>query len=417
MSRSNQGFLNVIVLTVGTDIYTTDSLMRVAKSRAWMVETFHSEEYLSAHKRPSFGPQLQDADRCVAFLDFERSPEAAAETARFLTESYGNKVLVVAVVRTQLPALIVSAMRSGCNELLTEPIQLPALESIFDQIDRLSAGEYLPQAQEGTVLAIVGAKGGVGSTALAVHLATFLAKRSGKRTLLIDNHTYGGHVAVYLGIDSSNYFEEAVRNLSRMDSELLKRFVVQHSSGLEVMTSPDVFDAARMMEPEAVRRAFEFLRTEYAYIVVDCSRDERAINRPVFAVAKTIYPVTTPDVAAARDLSRFIDELAVMDDWADKTRIILNRSNSPLAIPSEQIEHATRQRIAVRVPNGYQELTRAANLGEPLDPNSHSDSAVALSRWADEVAGTVSRKPKSAKEGKVLSALRHPFTPHSSFGL
>jgi len=60
-----------------------------------------------------------------------------------------------------------------------------------------------------------------------------------KKTLLIDNHPQLGHACIYLGIDGSRYhFQELVRNLSRLDSDLLRGYIATHESGLEVLASP-----------------------------------------------------------------------------------------------------------------------------------------------------------------------------------
>ena len=84
--------------------------------------------------------------------------------------------------------------------------------------------------KEGSIFAFFGAKGGVGTTTLAVHLATLLAAdNKSKKVLFIDNHLQFGHACMYLGVDGSNFhFQELVRNVNRMDSELLGSFLARH---------------------------------------------------------------------------------------------------------------------------------------------------------------------------------------------
>ncbi|MDE1155954.1 MAG: AAA family ATPase [Acidobacteriaceae bacterium] len=415
MTKKIPGFASVVLLTIGTNPATRNEVTRIVRSRAWLIEEVHAEEYFSAQKRPSFGPQLHDADYCIVLIDFEKNPEQAAETTRYLNEAYGNKVLAIAVVKSATSDLILTALRAGCSELISEPIQQTALDTVLNRLENVSATNIHSQEDRAKVITLVGAKGGVGTTTLAVHLAIFLAKRHGKRTLLIDQHLSGGHVSVYLGLDSSgNHFEEVVRNLARMDSELLHRFVAKHESGVEVLTSPDTFRTERELEPEAVRRALDFLASEYEYIVIDCNRVERALSQPVFSVSQTVYLVASPDVAAARDLARMIDELVVLEESSEKTRILLNRSNSPFAIDAEYIERATRQRIAVRIPNAYPGLIRAANLGEPLGPGSNGDVPLALAQWSDEIVGAPARRIKAGKEQKRLTGWLQSLTAQSS---
>ena len=259
----------------------------------------------------------------------------------------------------------------------------------------------------GSVLSFFGAKGGVGTTTLAVHLATYLVQCHQKRVLLIDNHAELGHVSVYLGLDGSRFhFNEVVRNVSRLDSELLQGFVAKHPSGLEVLSSPDVCGSMNMMDPEAVSKTLEFLKTEYDFVLLDCDTALDDIALAVIDVSTRVYLVATPEIGAIRDLSRYVDNLMQIDYTTEKMHVVINRFSSRYAVSVEQIEKAIRLPIAIRLPNSYTELVRSVNLGEPVSHKTKSDFAAVCIKWANTLVGgrTAAAAPSTAqKKGSFVA--------------
>src|ERR671936_1065553 len=89
------------------------------------------------------------------------------------------------VAQDAAPDLILNSMRAGANEFLTWP---PARETLDDAIRRMAArveaapGDRIPT----TKLAFFGAKGGVGTTTVAVNCAVELARLSNRATLIVD---------------------------------------------------------------------------------------------------------------------------------------------------------------------------------------------------------------------------------------
>ena len=147
----------------------------------------------------------------------------------------------------------------------------------------------------GKILSFFGAKGGVGTTTLAVHLAMFLVRGFGKKVLLIDNHAQLGHVALYLGMDGSHHhFNDLVQNVSRLDQDLLRGFIATHPSGLEVLSSPDVYGGVWKADTDSVERTLEFLSTLYDFVLLDCEASFEDINLAIIASLRLDLPDCQP---------------------------------------------------------------------------------------------------------------------------
>ncbi len=406
----DKDLLDVVVLTVGAKPEFVAGLMQAVATRAWNVAPFHLDTYISTARRPSIGPRIKSASACIAFVDYDQSPEEAVESTRYFTQMFPGKAVVIAVAQRPTSTTILSAMRAGCTEFVSRPLNMVTLDSVFDRAESLHVAEQEHLAQRGSVQAILGAKGGAGATTLAVHLGVYLASAHGKKTLLIDQHVELGHACVYLGIDGGNHhLSEVVRNLGRMDSELLQGFVAKHKSGLDVLSSPDGRTAAPF-HPEDYGNTLEFLRGEYDYVVIDCDRLHPELNPAIVDAATQLYVVGTPEIASIRDLSRGVDKLLLVEAAADKIQVTVNRFNTPHAISIEQIERAIRLPVSLKIPNDFPELVRSANVGEPIMPDQSNDLADAFSDWANTVTGTIA--PRPAKKGdRKLSSMWRQATP------
>jgi pilus assembly protein CpaE len=404
--------LDVVMLTIGTDARVTQELLDAVNSRSWSSTAFHFDSYLTAPRRPSVGQYIASSDGCLAFVDYDTNPEEAAETSLYLSRVFPGKVLIVAVGKRMTSVVVLAAMRAGCSEYLAKHSHQSELDVLFDRFQEHCLTEVENTAASGTVFSILGAKGGVGATSVAVHLAAFIAQQHQRRTLLIDQQQMLGHACVYLGIDGDHHtLAEAVNNLRRMDSELLYGFVAHHSSGLDVLSSPDMSTGEHVIPPQELARTIEFLRGEYDYIIVDCDRRQRD-TWPVIANASSeIVLVTMPDVAGVRDLSRIVDGLVVTEGTASKLKVALNRYNAPHAVAAEQIERVLKLPIAVKLPDSFAQMAQAGNSGNILKPSDASPLATALQAWSGKVAGITAKSASGNKDDKKTSARWRQLMP------
>lgn len=399
-TSNNSSLFGAVVITVHVESKDVEQLVNAVDKMPWQASFSHFEAYLSPSRRPSLGAEMRSANVCIAVIDFDRDPDQAAETAQYLTQILGTRIILVGLAKSSSPELLLTAMRSGCNEFLYKPLDSGAIGQMLGRFALAWSSSPQRNASEGTVLSFIGAKGGVGTTTLAIHLAMYLVQCHQKRTLLIDHHSELGHVCVYLGVDGSRYnFHELVRNVHRLDSELLQGFVANHSSGLKILSSPDVCGGSKYMDPSSVAKTLEFLRSEYDFVIADCSATFDEVDQVFLHASSNIYLVATQEFAAIRDLSRRIDKLLQLEDKSEKLQIVLNRFTSSYAINAEQIEKAIKLPIARSIPDSYDELLRSANMGETIPPSSKLEFAGQMVKWTEALTGTQHR-PKPAQKDK-----------------
>jgi pilus assembly protein CpaE len=394
----------VAVIHVCLDAKTSEEITSVLQRMPWQPAEARFDAYISSERRPSLPPQMNAANLRMAFVDFDTDPDAAAESTRHLKQIFQNNITVIAVAQRLDPEFLLTAMRAGCSEFLQRPVVLLSLTKIISHIGEQGvAKKQIPMP--GTILSFFGAKGGVGTTTIAVHFASYLVECCGKRTLLIDNRFELGHVCTYLGLDGSHFtFQEVLQNVSRLDSELLKGYVAKHSSGLDVLSSPELGGNAPSVSSASMTQTLDFLRGEYDFVVVDSSMSMSEENIAIIESSSESYMVAAPDVASLRDLARYLEAMKHVGDTRANLKVVINHYSGGTHIGIEQIETAIAHSVAFKLP-GSAELEQTSNLGQTLQPRGKSDFAKQMVRWVTSVAGPAV-KPAPSQPGKKLPLFR-----------
>jgi len=385
----NAGTPSVALITVSIGDSLAEEVAQAISEMPWTVRRADCEGYISHARRPPFSQGVKSAHYCIAVIDLDTDIAQAIEAAAYIQEMFSGKAALVARSTSQDHEILLRAMRAGFNDFIGETFNSESFAETLTRISQLWQTRAASNAVRGSVVSLIGTKGGVGTTTLAVHLAMYLVQTHGKKTLLIDNHAQLGHACVYLGIDGSRHnFHELVRNLSRLDSELLRGYIATHSSGLEVLSSPDTCENHRTTDPEQMSQTLDFLRGEYDYVIVDCPATLDDTNLAVIEGSNLVYLVSTPEIGAVRDLSRFVDSLVQNDENKERLKVIINRFSSQHAVGPEQIEKAIRTEIFMRFPNSYAEVVRSGIMGEPIGPKQKSEFGAQVAKWVSTLAGS-----------------------------
>ncbi len=371
------------LITVGLDPGVADNVKQLAlQESVKFVSAFpdYSQNPLNAH----LVQQLQGAEALVCLIDFDKSTDLAVQTATTIQPLLNGRTTLIALSADENPDLILNAMRAGCSEYLTKPLRADQFSSSLRKLrTRWLSTPLRPSQPAGRVLAFLSVRGGAGATTIAVHLGSFLARRHAQKTLILDLHPHLGHVAMLLGMDSHSYtFHELLRNVSRLDLTLLNSYVAHHSSGTDVLPSPDSLSEGDFISADALGQAIRFLADTYNYVLIDsiCGLDE--LNQAIIGCCDELYLVSTPEVPALRDLARYVDRLMACDMSPAKLKVVINQLSSHRMVTIENIEKAIRHPVSITLPSSSAELIRAVDTGEPISPEKKSEFASQIRNWA-----------------------------------
>ena len=314
-----------------------------------------------------------DSHPDLALVDGRNDRTAAlASIERLRATAPGLSIFMVALDAS--PDAILQAMRAGANEFLTWP---PVKEAVHEAIARAAARrESSPAARpRATTSVFFGAKGGAGTTTVAVNSAVELARLSRRPTAIVDLKAGLGEVTLFLGVRSRYSLLDALDNLHRLDGEFLKELVVKHKSGLEIFAGSDQFDRPGVADTGAIEEVFRLLARQYTHIVVDAGSQLTPCATAVLYAADTIFLVPNPDVPSVRNAQRLLDRIAQLGACGDRVRVLLNRASEPYPIAPDQIESALGRPIEQMFRSDYRTVSAALNSGVPLSMTGNSELA------------------------------------------
>jgi pilus assembly protein CpaE len=291
---------------------------------------------------------------------------------------------IFAVAQTADPDVILSAMRAGANEFFTWP---PAEETFHGAIRRTAARRETAQGAKpaATSLVFFGAKGGAGTTTVAVNCGVELARLSKKSTVIVDLKAGLGEVALFLGVRPRYSVLDAVDNLHRLDREFLRELVVKHKSGLEILAGSDQFDRPGAADGGGIEELLRLLARQYEYIVVDAGSQINSCTVAALYAADTMYLVANPDVPSIRNSQRLLDRVRQLGACGERVRVLLNRAAEPFPIPPKQIEGALGHPIHHTFPSDYKTVSTALNSGTPLALTGNSDIATQFDHFTRQI--------------------------------
>ena len=307
---------------------------------------------------------------------------------------------VVLLASTLDPMLMLEAMRAGINECIAEPITVATLGDALARVLTVRGG------QAGEMFAFVGAKGGVGTTTIAVNVATALA-RSGS-TLVIDLHPSLGDAALLFAAEPRFSVSDAVDNTHRLDQSFFEGLAVHTDAGPWLLASPEQ-PSPQMLDPNRLRLLLEFATRHYRYTVLDVPRTSRPVLESLATATSTVV-VTNQELASVRAASRLSDMLR-RRYGREKTSVVLTRYDAQAEIGRDDIEMAVHGAIRFTFPNDYRLAVDAFNLGRPLVLAKTGRLADAYAEFAEVLTGRAAR-PEAPVPAPVagligrLSALR-----------
>ena len=297
---------------------------------------------------------------------------AMATVERLRASSAGAGIFAVATAAE--PELILQAMRAGANEFFTWP---PVEETFHGAVRRTAARRETTQGARPstTNLVFFGAKGGAGTTTVAVNCGVELARLSKRSTVIVDLKPGLGEVGLFLGVRPRFSIVDAIDNLHRLDREFLRELVTKHKSGLEILAGSEHFDRPGGGDASAIEELFRLLARQYEYIVVDAGSQLNACTTAAIFAADTMFLVANPDVPSVRNAQRLLDRIRQLGAAGERVRFLLNRAAEPFPIPLKQIEGAVGHPVHHTFPSDYKVVSTALNSGVPLALSGDSEIA------------------------------------------
>lgn len=307
---------------------------------------------------------------------------------------------------------LLQSLQKGAKYFLTHPV---GLEDMLAALRRaLGEGSGSGEIQVGSttmrqtgassLIAVLGSRGGVGTTTLAVNLAATLAADPAHAAALIDLDLALGDADITLEVNGFENISisDLARNIERLDMSFLRRAMAKHEgSGLAILRHPLEIAEGSIVHEQHVERILNLLKISYTHLVLDLSKSLLPTDLMGLRMADMILLVAQLELASLRNVVRLVHCLSGEENLADKIRVVINRQGADSieeGISLKKAEEVIGKPIFWQVPNDTKSVISARVAGQPLikhAPKSRVQQSIyglAQALYGKPVAATDSTK-------------------------
>jgi pilus assembly protein CpaE len=343
-----------------------------------------------------------------------RGTPSLLELTRELSISQPDLGLVL-IAGDEGPEVLRAGMQAGARDVLTDPIRLDALEmsvmaaAAWTQALRRRAARDAGGELHGVgrVLTVVGAKGGVGSTTIAVHLALAARRLGSASVCLVEYDLQAGDIRSFLDLP----YRRSVVDLAAVSEELttrnLQESLYTHESGLRVLLAPQEGEQAERVTAAAARNILTAIRTREDLTIVDAGATLNEASAIAVEMSDTVLIVSTPDVVSLRGVSRMIGLWDRLKVEPPEVAVLLNRTSKRMEIQPELARRVVSVPVLdTTVAADFAALESAVNTGIPTDGDAAESLMGSMASLLGEVSAINHEQPKPAADRRRRVAAR-----------
>ncbi|QVQ53766.1 AAA family ATPase [Spiractinospora alimapuensis] len=312
----------------------------------------------------------------VVLIHADLGPLPVFDLIRDLSVHY-PQLAIILIAPEVLPETYTSAMEAGARGVLAADATLEELRtrvttaaewsrSLRSRIESSSAEESPTSGRRGAILTLSGAKGGVGVTTTAVHLA-LNAAQAGGTVCLVDLDLQTGDLPAFLDLKHRRGIVDLVEAGDTISAAMLADTLYVHPAGPHILLAPPEGERGEEVGERATRQILASLRSRYDLTIVDCGAQSTDASTAAVELADRSVVILTPDLPALRGAQRLTTlwERLHVRQKKDVSALMVrqHRRNEIQPDLARKLLGTTLLRTAV--PANFRAYEEAANTGDP----------------------------------------------------
>jgi pilus assembly protein CpaE len=317
-------------------------------------------------------------DLDLLIVDVGGANDPVADAAALKT-ALPSSCIVIGVGNINDVALYRDLVAAGLGDYLALPLAEGAMGRAVDHALALRERGGGPAAggkaaAKPRTLSVIGARGGVGATTLAVTLASMLGVRLQEEILLIDFDLHYGSLMLALDLEAIDALREALDQPDRIDALFIQQVAQKKNDFLYAIGAEEPPGGGFQARPHAATDFLRSVHRRFRWIVADVPRGDPVIQRQTIEASTDVVLVTDLSLPGVRDAMR-LHQLA--HDVAPQARVHLVTSGiidpRRSAVKVADLERTMKRKVDCQLPADAPSALAAVNFGKPLPeaaPNS-----------------------------------------------
>ncbi len=348
-------------------------------------------------------------DEAIALYDDSKSPTAIIIQTTDTGSEFREKLETLASKCAEgTSALVIGPVNDvqlyrqltgiGVSDYLVHPV------SLYDMAEAISRTLLnMLGASDSKLIAVIGAKGGVGTTNVAHLAAQISSEILGQKTVLLD--AAAGHSTLWaqFGFSPTGTLVEAAKAAIDRDHDTLSRILMAVSENLTFLNTGAEPLLANTSQQKLFEMLLERMLAQYPVVIADLSATSPAIQAHVLSRANSALVVTTPTVNALSLTRTLIKEiLSMRGQEQEGLRLIVNRKGEVPAfeVPEKDIADAVGIPVSAGIAHAPKQFLKAESEGQrPGDGAEGRKLMAALQPIMTEFLGVATQGDSGQKGG------------------
>ena len=321
---------------------------------------------IPAEKMPDASEGVPD----VVFLDLNREAEPFFTFGAHLRRLRPAVRLIACSTSAPNQQTLLDAMRCGVQDFINKPVTPEALKDVLTRFR--AEGHVAERKAAEKAIVVMGSKGGVGTTTVAVNLGVQLSTYARKHVVLLDFARPLGNVHLLLDLHPRFVVRDAVENLDRLDSHFFSGLLTPHKTKLEILGGATQLEEWQSIRIGPLERVVNVAQATSDVVLMDVGSQFSSEWNPIFQSARMILVVAEANVPSLWTLERRLLAMAGFGIDPDRIRVVINRWHKGDEEALKSIEKSIKRPIFACLPNDFRKASMAVNLGMPLMENHNN---------------------------------------------
>ena len=265
--------------------------------------------------------------------------------------------------------LLLKAMRAGTKEFFSQPLsELEVKAALAAFKNRMQHSVSQEPIHNGKIIHAIGAKGGVGTTTVAVNLAMILAEmKNAGSVALVDLNMVFGEIPLFLSVKPAYHWGQIIENVNRLDSTFLLNAMAKHDSGIHILPSPSYLNGHPPATADTMEQLLIAMKKTFDFIIVDGGQSLDGPALKAIEMSNIVLLVTLLSLPCLNNTNKLLKSLSnVGVAQQEQVRLLVNRYLKKSDISIKEAAESVQSDIFWTIPNDYRTTMSAINRGIPL---------------------------------------------------